>query len=127
MRGTLSEFARFLAAGAVNTGLTYAIYLLLLAIAPYLVAYTIAYALGIAISYLLLTRFVFRTERRIATALKFPVVYLAQYAVGSAVIVLLVETLGVRASIAAIVAIIASIPVTFVLSRVVLRPRGQRP
>ena len=124
MRQTLRELARFLAAGAVNTALTYAIYLLLLAIAPYLVAYTVAYVSGIAISYLLLTRFVFRTERGIATALKFPLVYLAQYAVGSAIIVLLVETFGVHASIAAIVAIVASIPVTFSLSRTVLRSRG---
>jgi putative flippase GtrA len=124
MRGTLPQFARFLAAGAVNTGLTYAIYLLLLALAPYFVAYSVAYASGIAISYLLQTRFVFRTERRVATALKFPLVYLAQYAVGSAVIVLLVEAAGVRESIAAIVAIVVSIPVTFVLSRIVLQPRS---
>ena len=55
MRQTLRELARFLAAGAVNTALTYAIYLLLLAIAPYLVAYTVAYVSGIAISYLLLS------------------------------------------------------------------------
>lgn len=124
MRDALPEFARFLVAGVVNTGVSYAIYLLLLAVLPYLAAYTIAYVVGIAISYLLLTRFVFRTDRRLATAVRFPLVYIAQYLTGSAVIVLLVETLGVRASIAAIVAIIVSIPVTFVLSRIVLRSRG---
>ena len=124
MRDALPEFARFLAAGVVNTGVSYAIYLLLLTILPYLAAYTIAYVAGIAISYLLLTRFVFRTDRRLVTAVRFPLVYIAQYLTGSAVIVLLVETLGVRASIAAIVAIIVSIPVTFVLSRIVLRSRS---
>jgi putative flippase GtrA len=124
MRDALPEFARFLVAGAVNTGVSYALYLLLLTTLPYLAAYTIAYAAGIAISYLLLTRFVFRTAPRVATAIRFPLVYVAQYATGSAVIVLLVEALGVRDSIAAIVAIIVSIPVTFVLSRTVLRSRS---
>jgi putative flippase GtrA len=118
-----SEFVRFLIAGAVNTGLSYAIYLLLLAIAPYLVAYSLSYLFGIAISYLLMTRFVFRTERRLASALKFPLVYVAQYAVGSAVLVLLVETFAVQAWLAALVAIVVSIPVTFSLSRLVLRGR----
>jgi len=123
MRGELPEFARFLVAGAVNTGISYAIYLLLLAILPYLAAYTISYLAGIVISYLLLTRFVFRTPRRLATAVRFPLVYIAQYLIGSAVIVLLVETMGVRASIAAIVAIVVSIPVTFALSRLLLRAK----
>jgi len=123
MREAAREFSRFLIAGAVNTVASYAVYLLLLAILPYLVAYTIAYVVGIAISYLLLTRFVFRTQHRLATAVRFPLVYVAQYLMGSAVLTLLVETLTVRASIAAIVAIVASIPVTFLLSRFVLRTK----
>ena len=124
MRDELPEFARFLVAGAVNTGISYAVYLLLLAILPYLAAYTISYLVGIVISYLLLTRFVFRTRRRLATAVRFPLVYIAQYLIGSAVIVLLVETMGVRASIAAIAAIVVSIPVTFALSRLLLRAKA---
>ena len=47
--------------------------------------------------------------------------YVAQYLTGSAVIVLLVEAWAVHASIAAIVAIVVSIPVSFLLSRTVLR------
>ena len=124
MRGHAHEFTRFLIAGAVNTILSYVVYLLLLAIVPYLVAYTISYVVGIAISYLLLTRFVFKTERRLATAMRFPLVYLVQYLMSSALIVLLVETMDVRASIAAIIAIAVSIPITFVLSRGVLRSAG---
>jgi putative flippase GtrA len=123
MRDELPEFARFIVAGAANTGISYAVYLLLLVLMPYLAAYTISYLVGIVISYLLLTRFVFRTPRRLATAVRFPLVYVAQYLIGSTVIVLLVETMGVRASIAAIVAIVVSIPVTFALSRLLLRAR----
>jgi putative flippase GtrA len=123
MRDELPEFARFIVAGAINTGISYAVYLVLLVLLPYLAAYTISYVVGIVISYLLLTRFVFRARRRLATAVRFPLVYVAQYLIGSAVIVLLVEAMGVRASIAAIVAIVVSIPVTFSLSRFLLRAK----
>ena len=121
MRRVVREFGRFVAAGAVNTIVSYAIYLTLLQWMPYLAAYTIAYAVGIGISYLLLTRFVFGAPRRLATAMRFPLVYVAQYLTGSAIILLLVEAWGIRSSIAAIVAIIGSIPVSFLLSRFVLR------
>ncbi|HEY2818053.1 MAG TPA: GtrA family protein [Casimicrobiaceae bacterium] len=124
MREAALEFTRFLIAGAVNTVISYTAYLLLLAILPYLIAYAISYVVGIAISYLLLTRFVFRTQRRLSTAVRFPLVYAVQYLMGSIVLALLVERWGVRASIAAIVAIVASIPVTFLLSRFVLRPKS---
>lgn len=121
MRPALRQFARFLIAGAVNTVASYVIFLLLLGFMPYLVAYTISYVIGIAISYVLLTSFVFAAPRRMATALRFPFVYVVQYLIGSAVIVLLVETWNVRAPIAAIVAIFATIPLSFLLSRTILR------
>jgi putative flippase GtrA len=121
MRPALRQFARFLIAGAVNTVASYVIFLLLLWFMPYLVAYTISYVIGIAISYILLTSFVFAAPRRMATALRFPFVYVVQYLIGSAVIVLLVETWNVRAPIAAIVAIFATIPLSFLLSRTILR------
>jgi putative flippase GtrA len=121
MRQALLQFTRFLVAGAINTAASYAAFLLLLQFLAYLAAYTIAYVIGVVIAYLLQTAFVFRTPRRIATALRFPLVYVAQYLIGAAVITLLVEGWGVRASIAAIVAIVVSIPIGFLLSRTVLR------
>jgi putative flippase GtrA len=118
----LLQFSRFLVAGAVNTAISYAICFALLGFVPYLVAYTIAYVIGIGMSYLLMTQFVFRTPRRLTTAIRFPLVYVAQYVTGSAVIVLLVEAWNVRPAVAAIIAIVVSLPVSFVASRVVLRP-----
>ena len=114
------QFMRFLAAGAINTVASYVVFLLLLQFIPYLAAYTIAYVAGIMLSYFLLTSFVFRTQRRLVSAVRFPAVYIAQYLVGSGLIVVLVEAWGVRASLAAIVAIVVSIPVTFLLSRTIL-------
>ena len=121
MRDALPEFGRFLVSGAVNTLASYAVYFALLPFIPYLAAYTIAYLIGVVISYLLITRFVFRTPRRFATAVRFPLVCAVQYLVGSAVITLLVEGFGIRASLAAIAAIVLSIPTSFLLSRTLMR------
>ena len=63
------------------------IFVVLLRFMPYLAAYTIAYIVGVLLSYFLLTTFVFHTRRRLTTALRFPLVYIAQYLTGSAVIV----------------------------------------
>src|SRR2546423_1121793 len=106
MRQALLQFTRFVFAGAINTAASYAVFLVLLQFLTYLAAYTIAYVIGVAISYLLQTTFVFRTPRSIATALRFPLVYVAQYLVGAALITVLVEGWGVPASIAAIFAIV---------------------
>jgi putative flippase GtrA len=121
MRPALLQFTRFLVAGAINTVASYAVFLALLEVMSYLAAYTISYVFGVVISYYLLTSFVFRTPRRVVTALRFPLVYIAQYLIGTAVMVVLVETWGVRAPIAAIAAIVASVPVSFLLSRTILR------
>ena len=121
MRPALLQFASFLVAGAINTVTSYGIFVVLLRFMPYLAAYTIAYIVGVLLSYFLLTAFVFHARRRLTTALRFPLVYIAQYLTGSAVIVALVEAWDVRAPIAAIGAIVTSIPVSFVLSRSILR------
>ena len=120
MTRSLRQFARFVVAGAINTIASYALYLALLQVMPYLAAYTISYVVGIAMSYVLSTRFVFRVPRRMRTAMRFPLVYVAQYAISSIVVVLLVEKLGVDPSVAALIAIVVTIPPTFLLSRVLL-------
>jgi putative flippase GtrA len=115
-----SRFIRFLFVGGMNTAVTYAIYLLLLRWASYLAAYGIAYATGIAISYWLNSRVVFNTAPSLAGMLKFPLVYVAQYLLGSALLWLLVEQFDVSRSIAMLPVIAATVPATFVLTRWVL-------
>ncbi|MDQ6621188.1 MAG: GtrA family protein [Pseudomonadota bacterium] len=115
------EFRRFLVTGAVNTAASYAMYFVLLQALPYLVAYTLAYASGIIFSYLLTARFVFRAPARWATALRFPLVYLAQYVIGSTTIYALVEHAGVTPWLAAVIAMLIVVPTTFLLARLVFR------
>ena len=111
---------RLLIAGAINTAATYAIYLALLPLLDYTLAYTIAYVTGIVISYLLSTSFVFRVSRTAANMATFPLVYVVQYLLGALVLNLAVRWFGIPEKFALVVSIVVTIPVTFFLSRALL-------
>lgn len=112
-------FGRFLLSGAFNTAATYLLYLALLRFMPYRLSYTISFICGIVIAYILNLSFVFRAQGGLKTIALFPLVYLAQYLAGLGVVSLWVELLDWQASLAPIAAIIVTIPLTFVLSRLV--------
>lgn len=115
-----AKFLRFLLAGAVNTGLTYVVYALLSLWISYQSAYLIAYISGIAVSYFLNTLFVFHHSLSVRKFFQFPVVYLAQYFTGAALLYLLVEVLGVDPLISPLFVIAATVPVTFLFSKLIL-------
>ena len=116
-RGHVETLVRYVLAGVLNTGATYALFYALLYVLPYAKAYTVAFVAGIGLSYALNARFVFAAPIRLASALAWPLVYLVQYLVGLAVLALLVERFGIAPAAAAIVAIIVTVPLTFFLSR----------
>ena len=108
---------RFLVAGAINTMLTYALYLLLLSTLGHRLAYGLAYAAGIALAYVLGRGFVFRRHAGWRSVLLTPVIYLFQFCVGLLVVETWITVLGLRAEFAPLVAIVATLPLTYVLSR----------
>ncbi|MEQ7868032.1 GtrA family protein [Xanthomonas arboricola] len=114
-----SSFVRFLISGGINTVATYAAYLALLQATSYKVAYTVAYLIGIVISFCINRLFVFQTHRGWRSLVMFPFVYLAQYLVSLTVVFLWVEYLELPSTLAPLMAIIATIPMTFALSRFV--------
>lgn len=116
-----NEFFRFLLVGAANTLLSYLLYLLLLSFLNYLPAYSIAYCLGIVLSYFLNIRFVFNKCASLASFLKFPSVYILQYTLGTVILWLLIGKLGISPALAMIGVIIITIPVTFLASRFVFK------
>jgi len=120
---TPSQFLRYLFAGGVNTLATYALLVVLLRVLPYLVAYTTAYILGIALGYALQSRFVFGVPIAWRTALRFPLAYVAQYAFGALLLWLLIDRFGVAPDLAALVVVVAGIPVGFLLNRRALGAR----
>lgn len=115
------EVYRFLLAGLLNTGLTYAIYLLLLPFTGYFWAFSIAYVAGIFVSYALNTGFVFRVRRSLRGAALYPLVYVVQYLVGLAALDAAIRYLGMPKPLAPLASIIVTVPVTFFLTRTLLR------
>jgi putative flippase GtrA len=115
-----AQFARYLVAGAVNTAVTYALLVVAMRWIGYLAAYTVIYALGIAFGYWLQSRFVFHVPLGWRAALRYPLVYLVQYAFGFVLLALLVDTVHVDKDLAALVVVIANVPLGFLLSRRVL-------
>ncbi|MBN6053686.1 GtrA family protein, partial [Nonomuraea sp. RK-328] len=87
------------------------------------VAYTVSYATGIALSYLVNTAFVFRVRATVRSALRFPLVYLVSYLFGLALTVLLTGA-GLAPWLAVLPVTAATVPLTYVLSRLVLAGPG---
>lgn len=114
------QFARFVICGIINTLVTYLIYLGCLYRVTYAIAYTISFVSGIFISYYLNSRYAFRQELSWRKALKYPVVYLAQYLLGIGSLYLLVELIGVSQVIAPVFVVLITVPATFFLSRRVI-------
>lgn len=114
------QAVRFLVSGAINTAVTYAIYLVLLRYMDYRSAYGVAFVSGIVLSYALNVRFVFRVRPSWRSAILFPVVYIIQYLVGLGVLQLAVERFAIPREYALLASIAVSVPLTFVLTRVLL-------
>lgn len=115
------EFGRFLVAGAINTALSFSLYLIFNLFFHYQLAYWLAFFLGILFSFWVNSRWVFRAAMNWKTFLAFPLVYLFQYFFGAVLLHILVEILGISEWTSPIVVIVCSVPVTFLMSRFVLK------
>jgi putative flippase GtrA len=115
-----SEGGRFLGVGAANTLLSFAVYQGLLFLVPYRVAYTLSFVLTLAFTAVMNARLVFGTRLTARAAVRYAVFYLASYALGLLVVVLLVEGLGVSAVLAPLAAVAVLLPVSFFGSRLAL-------
>lgn len=113
----MSEGLRFLIAGGLNTAVGYGLYLIMLPWIRYEIAYAIAYLLGIGTSYLLNAIFVFRQPLSLKAAFAFPLVYAAQLILGSVLLKVLVDWMGIPKQFAPLIVVVLSLPITFFLSR----------
>lgn len=115
------SFVRFVVAGSLTTAASYALFVILEIALPYLIAYAIAYAGGIVLSYLLNTGLVFRVPRSWSTFARFPLVYALQFVLSTSIIVLLVERFAIEPRIAAAIALVITVPVTYLAMKIALR------
>lgn len=117
----IRRWVYFLAGGCLNTLLTYVIYLLLHIFIGYQISYGIAYACGVVFSYLFNSKLVFEVKRSWKGLLLYPLVYVLQY-LGSALLLgFAVESIGIPKEIAPLLVIILLLPVTYLMSNVILK------
>lgn len=117
------EFLKFVVSGGINTLTTYLVYLLLLLFLNYSLSYTVSYVSGIFLSYYLNTVFVFKEKMSIKKFLKFPIVYLIQYFINLLMLYILVEHLYLSTRIVPLIVVVVTIPVTFVLSKLIIKSK----
>jgi putative flippase GtrA len=121
-----SRIVRFIISGFINTVLTYLLYLFLLLWLPYPASYSIAYFVGIFISYQLNRLIVFRTHQGVRTILLFPLVYVAQYFFGLLILWIWIDEIGGNAAGGPLVVVIATLPVTYFLTKYSFIRKGTR-
>lgn len=108
---------RFLISGGLNTIATYGIYLFLLNWFGYKPSYSVAFILGILMSYIGNRFFVFKSHQGIKTVLLFPLVYLLQYFVGLAVLWIWIDFFHLNPQLGPLITILVSIPLTYLVSK----------
>lgn len=123
-RSSSRPFVRFLVAGVLNSALTYLVYLALLQAVSYRWAYSVSYVAGIFLSFVLNSLYVFRTPLQWRRLLPYPSVYLVQYFLGLGVIYAGVELLRWDERLMPIAVLVVTVPVSFVMTRWVLRGKS---
>lgn len=120
------EFLRFVIVGAINTGISYLFYLVLLRVVSTYVAFTLSFIGGIGLGYVLNTFFVFHERASVKKAAQFPIVYVVQYGLSIGLLFVLTEWLHISREFAPLLILCVSVPITFFLARAILRGGSSR-
>ncbi|WP_441280319.1 GtrA family protein [Tardiphaga sp. 862_B3_N1_1] len=120
------EWILFIAGGASNTLLTYAIFLSLRLFLDYRLSYLIAFLIGIGYSYVFNAMIVFRAPLSWRSFLAFPLVYVVQICLSMAGMEILVQLLHVSSTFAPLINVILVVPITFALSSRILAKPSER-
>lgn len=110
--------------GGFNTAFTYGLYLLLDLFFSYRFAFTASYIIGIVFAYFFNALVVFKSGLSIKKFLQFPLVYLVQYLLSIGLLEVLVQALDVSTTLAPIFVLVLVTPVTYLLSRWILKGKS---
>lgn len=117
----VAQVMRFLAAGAVNTALSIAVYQAALFVTGHVVAYAIAYALGILFAYVAYARHVFDAPLSTKRFVVFALFYGASGCVGTLVNAGLIEYMALHPRLAIFVTVVIMLPLNYLGSKWCLR------
>ncbi|MDQ0785993.1 putative flippase GtrA [Streptomyces sp. B3I7] len=117
----------FSAVGVVNTGTYYGCYLLLLTRLPYLAAHVLGFLISMIGSFFLNAWFTYRIRPTWRKFLLFPLTNVTNFLITTAGLYVIVDVLHSGSRFAPLLASAAAIPVTFVVSRMIMQPKGEVP
>ena len=119
------EIIKFVIVGGINTFNYYVVYLLLLKVlnVQYLVSHITGFIVALIISYYLNCYFVYKVQPTLRKFLQFPVTQLVNVGMQTLLLFIFVRFFHVNSVIAPFAGLIITIPVTFILSKYILRDR----
>lgn len=116
----IAQASGFLVVGALTTIGTFCLYQILILVLPYWLGFTLSYAAGIAFSFAMNSKVVFKVGMASAKAIRYVVVYLASYVLSLALLTLAIEWLGMSEVWAPIPVIVIMTGLNFLAVRFVL-------
>lgn len=120
VRARFWELVRFGAVGLTNTAVYFGCFIALHSVLAYLVAHVMAFAVSIVVSFFLNCAFTFRVRPTWGRFVRFPLSNLTTFLVMTAGVSLLVEGFDADPDIAALVSALVGVPVSYVVSRLLL-------
>jgi putative flippase GtrA len=117
------EFMRFILVGTINTFNYYIIYLFLHEILEmnYMIAHIAGFLISLMISFFLNSYFTFQVKPTLSKFLQFPVTQLFNIVVSSFFVYVFVEHFGMDSTIAPILSIFITVPLTFMITGKILK------
>ncbi|MBA8778366.1 GtrA family protein [Staphylococcus schleiferi subsp. coagulans] len=121
----IAEIFRFVLVGGINTLNYYVVYLILLNLLHihYLISHIVGFIVAFVISYYLNCYFVYKVKPTLKKFLAFPLTQVVNMGTQTLLIFIFVRYLGFNESIAPFIGLIVTIPITYVLSKYILKDR----
>ena len=120
---TQYEILKFIIVGGINTLNYYIIYLLLLKLigVNYLVSHISGFVISFIISYYLNCYFVYKVQPTLKKFIQFPLTQVVNMGMQTLLLYIFVQWFNISSVIAPFAGLIITIPVTFILSKYILR------
>ncbi|API80341.1 flippase GtxA [Staphylococcus argenteus] len=120
---THAEILKFIIVGGINTLNYYIVYLLLLKLLhiEYMISHITGFIIAFVISYYLNCYFVYRVKPTWRKFISFPITQLVNVSLQTVLLYVFVSWLNLPAEIAPFAGLVITIPITFVLSKWILK------
>lgn len=120
---THAEILKFIIVGGINTLNYYVVYLLLLKLLhiEYMISHITGFLVAFVISYYLNCYFVYRVKPTWRKFISFPITQLVNVSLQTVLLYVFVSWLNLPAEIAPFAGLIITIPITFILSKWILK------